>query len=97
MNVRLRGIALMLWALGAAGCSAERKLSHVDAREPSAVSQHKERQISSLRSRLSQTANLSRACPGEFRELLPVLAQERVKFTECPEACLRLSPWLVSH
>ena len=81
-NVR-RAVALSLMLL--AGCSSERKLSHVESRVPASSGVHQLSADSALRARLSSQTVYHERCPVEVRELA-ALAGERVNFPPCPDS-----------
>ncbi len=64
-------------------CASLRKISQVETRAPAGAGNGSA--ISSVRAKISQNDSMSAACPEELRELLALLAEERVKFTPCPE------------
>jgi hypothetical protein len=68
-----------------AGCSSERKLSHVEMRAPASSGAHGESMVSSLRSRIAKQSAFPAFCPPEVKEL-SALADDRVSFPPCPEA-----------
>ncbi len=71
------------------GCSSQRKLSHVDSREPAAA--RSVPVVSNLREQLlkKKQQDLARSCPKEVGEFFSSLVEERVQFPSCPE---RLQP-----
>ncbi|MGZ3662088.1 MAG: hypothetical protein ACXWR1_02425 [Bdellovibrionota bacterium] len=69
-----------------AGCSSERKLSHVETRVPAGLGAPSESALSALRARLTLQKSYPKLCPPEIRDLLGPLTTERVKFPECPTA-----------
>lgn len=80
--LHVASVALVM--MTTAACSSLRKLSHVETREPASVPA--EVSLSPVRARLAAFTKFAKACPAELRELLPALAQERVKFPPCPQA-----------
>jgi hypothetical protein len=82
MNVR-RIVALGLVLI--AGCSSERKLSHVESRVPASTGGRQLSAESALRARLASQTLFHAACPVEVRELA-ALASEHVSFPPCPDS-----------
>ena len=79
-----KGLFLALCVASWLGCSAERKLSHVEPREILSRPRTEERQPASARARLLQPLAFSSRCPAGLRDNLPLLSEERVNFPECP-------------
>lgn len=80
--------ALWLVAATIAGCSSERKLSHVESRAPSAAVP-REGAPSPVRARITQQKTFAPSCPAEMSELLPQLSAERVQYPPCSPALLQ--------
>lgn len=76
-------VLLSVFVLTLAACSASRKVSHVDVREPAGV--RASAQVSALREKLSQKTGAFPACPASLSEILPLLATERVKLPTCSD------------
>jgi len=89
MGVSRRRLTIGLCLAAVVGCSSERKLSHVETREPAAASARMDTSVSPLRARLGEPGYIAAGCPTSVRELLPALALERVKYPPCPEALAR--------
>ncbi len=77
-----RILCLALGLLSVASCSAVRRLSQVETREP--ASEAVEAGMTSLRARMLSFQSFPKSCPPELREILPGLSQEKVKFPPCP-------------
>lgn len=63
------------------GCTASRKLSQLERREPAAV---RESAVSELRLRASSLTSFPKSCPKEVKEVFADLAEDRVLFPACP-------------
>lgn len=63
-------------------CASQRKISHVEVRNPASV--RTSAAVSALRDQYTKSPTVLQACPAEIRELLPLLVEERVKFPSCP-------------
>jgi hypothetical protein len=81
-NVR-RNVALSLVLI--AGCSSERKLSHVESRVPASTGARQQSADSAIRARLASQAIFHESCPIEVRELA-ALSSARVNFPPCPDS-----------
>lgn len=78
-----RVFAALLGCALLTSCTSLRKISQTETRLPAGAQGGSS--ISPLREKFLRDDSVAAACPAEIRELLPVLSEERVKFSVCPE------------